>query len=91
MTVSAQKLQAWTHTQTGSLAVQPSCGGPHLVPSLPALGLWAPPAERGPSLASVYRVSLTVDVGEGQSRKLAAFIAPLSATIPAQHKNSPLL
>ena len=39
--------------------------------------LGTPAAERGPSLASVYRVSLTVDVGEGQSRKLAAFIAPL--------------
>jgi len=29
------------------------------VPSLPALGPWAPPAERGPSLESIYRVSLT--------------------------------
>jgi len=42
-----------------------------------------------PLLESIYRVSLTVDLCEG--RKLAAFIAPLSATIPAQHKNSPLL
>ena len=25
------------------------------VPSLPALGPWAPPAERGPSLESIYR------------------------------------
>jgi len=61
------------------------------VPSLPALGPWAPPAERGPSLESIYRVSLTVDLCEGQDRKLTAFIAPLSATIPTQHKNSPLL
>ena len=61
------------------------------VPSLPALEPWAPPAERGPSLESIYRVSLTVDLCEGSGRKLAAFIAPLSATIPAQHKNSPLL
>jgi len=30
------------------------------VPSLPALGPWEPPAERGPSLESIYRVSLTV-------------------------------
>ena len=36
------------------------------VPSLPALGLWAPPpAERGPSQESIYRVSLTVDLCEG--------------------------
>ena len=26
---------------------------------------WAPPAERGPSLESIYRVSLTVDLCEG--------------------------
>jgi len=61
------------------------------VPSLPALGPWAPPAERGPSLESIYWVSLAVDLCEGQGRKLAAFIATLSATIPAQHRNSPLL
>ena len=36
-----------------------------LMPSLPALGPWAPPAERGPSLESIYRVSLTVDLCEG--------------------------
>ena len=35
------------------------------VPSLPALGPWAPPAERGPSLESIYPVSLTVDLCEG--------------------------
>ena len=35
------------------------------VASLPASGPWAPPAERGPSLESIYRVSLTVDVCEG--------------------------
>ena len=29
------------------------------VPSLPALGPWASPAERGPLLESIYRVSLT--------------------------------
>jgi len=32
---------------------------------LPALGPWAPPAERGPSLESIYRVSLTADLCEG--------------------------
>ena len=35
------------------------------VPSLPASGPWAPPAERGPSLESIYRVSLTVDLCGG--------------------------
>jgi len=35
------------------------------VPSLLALGPWAPPAERGPSLESIYRVSLTVDLRGG--------------------------
>ena len=35
------------------------------VASLPAMGPWAPPAERGPSLESIYRVSLTVDLCEG--------------------------
>ena len=35
------------------------------VPSLPALWPLAPPAERGPSLESIYRVSLTVDLCEG--------------------------
>ena len=29
------------------------------------LGPWAPPAERGPSLESFYRVSLTVGLFEG--------------------------
>ena len=40
-----------------------SCCTP--VASLPALGPWAPPAERGPSLESIYRVSLTADLCEG--------------------------
>ena len=35
------------------------------VASLPALGPWAPPGEQGPSLESVYRVSLTVDLCKG--------------------------
>jgi len=35
------------------------------VASLPAFGSWAPPAERDPSLDSIYRVSLTVDLCEG--------------------------
>ena len=32
------------------------------VVSLPTLGPWAPPAELGPLLESLYRVSLTVDL-----------------------------
>jgi len=35
------------------------------VPSLSALRPWAPPAERGPSLESIYRVSITVDLCDG--------------------------
>ena len=35
------------------------------VASLPALKPWAPAAERGPSLKSIYRGSLTVDLCEG--------------------------
>jgi len=44
-------------------AKNPRCAAS--VPSLPALGPWAPPAERVPSLESIYRVSLTVDLCEG--------------------------
>ena len=36
-----------------------------MVASLLVLGPWAPPAERGPSLESIYRVSRTVDLCEG--------------------------
>jgi len=36
------------------------------VPSLPAIGaLGTRPVERGPSIESIYRVSLTVDLCEG--------------------------
>ena len=47
--------------EAGSVAVNES------VPSLRALGPWArhPAAERGPSLESIFRVSLTVDLCEG--------------------------
>ena len=47
-----------TRTSLNNIAAEP-------VPSLPALGPWAPPAERGPSLESIYRVSLAVDLCEG--------------------------
>ena len=35
------------------------------VASLPALGPWAHPAERGSLLENIYRVSLTVDLCKG--------------------------
>jgi len=35
---------------------------PYAVPSVPALGTWAPPpAERGPSLESIYLVSSSIN------------------------------
>jgi len=37
------------------------------VAPLPALGPWAPPSGTGPSLESIYRVSLTVDLCEGNN------------------------
>jgi len=47
------------------------------VASLPALWPWAPPAERSPSLESIYRVSLTVDLCEGNEIiSFTKFITP---------------
>ena len=46
------------------------------VASLPALGPWAPPAERGPSLESIYRVSLAVDPCEGNANYFLKNISP---------------
>ena len=53
------------------------------------IGALGTPSRTGPSLESIYRLSVTVDLCEGYGRKLAAFIAPLSATRPIseQHKN----
>ena len=60
------------------------------VASLPALGPWAPPpAERGPSLESIYRVSLTVDLYEGN--KIISFkklISPQPVGAPQKEKKS---
>jgi len=60
----------WSAPETGVsvVAVVPVLHRPTQftsVPSLPALGPWTPPAERGPSLESTYLVSLTVDLCEG--------------------------
>ena len=50
----------------GAVPLAPPLGAhPLAVASLPALGPWTPPAERGPSLESIYRVSLTLDLCEG--------------------------
>jgi len=58
------------------------------VASLPALGPWAPPAERGPSLESIYRVSLTVDLCEGNKTiSLKKFISPQPVGGPQKEKN----
>jgi len=50
----------------GALPLAPPLGAhPLAVASLPALGPWTLPAERGPSLESIYRVFLTLDLCEG--------------------------
>ena len=61
----------------------------HLVASLPALRPRAPPAERGPSLESIYRVSLTVDLCEGNKIiSLKKFISPQPVGGPSKRKKS---
>jgi len=60
------------------------------VASLPALGPWAPPAERGPSLESIYQVSLTVDLCEGNKIiSLKKFILPQPVGGPSKRKKNP--
>jgi len=54
---------AHTHTHTHTHTFNGPSSAPtrvsrHPVASLPASGPWTPPAERGPSLESIYRVSL---------------------------------
>ena len=47
-----------------------------------------PPAERGPSLESIYRVSLTVDLCEGNKIiSLKKFISPQPVGGPSKRKN----
>jgi len=59
----------------------------HAVASLPALGPWAPPAERGRSLESIYRVSLTVDLCEGNKIiSFDKFISPQPVGGPRKEK-----
>jgi len=56
--------------------------GVYAVASLPALGPWAPPAERGPSLESICRVSLTVDLCERNKISFLKFISPQPVGAP---------
>jgi len=61
------------------------------IASLPALGPGHPhpPAERGPSLESIYRVSLTVDLCEGNKIiSLKKFISPQPVGAPRKEKKS---
>jgi len=59
------------------------------VAALPALGPWAPPAERGPSLESIYQVSLTVDLCEGNKIiSLKKFISPQQVGGPSKRKKT---
>ena len=61
----------------------------HAVASLPALRPWAtpPPAERGPSPESIYRVSLTVDLCEGNKIvSFKKFISPQPVGAPQKEK-----
>ena len=76
----------------GSREVRPNPANfsPHPVASLPALGPWAPPAERGPSLESIYRVSLTVDVCEcNKIICLKKFISPQPVGGPSKKIRGP--
>jgi len=50
---------------------------------------WAPPAERGPSLESIYRVSLTVDLCKGNKIiSLKKIISPQPVGGPSKRKKS---
>ena len=54
------------------------------------LGPWAPPAERGPSLESFYRVSLTVGLFEGNKIiSFKNFISPQPVKGPSNRKKNP--
>ena len=60
------------------------------VACLPALRPWAPPAERGPSLESIYRVSLIVDLCEGNKIiSLKKIISPQPVGGPSKRKKNP--
>jgi len=57
------------------------------VASLPPLGLWAPPpAEPDPSLESIYRVSLTDDLCEGNQIISLKNILPQPVGAPQKEK-----
>ena len=58
------------------------------VPSLPALGPWAPPAERGLSLECIHRVSIAVDLCEGNKIVKKKF-SPEPDGDPSKRKKNP--
>ena len=80
-------------TQSEAVAWEPLSSTPlssFPVPSLPALGPRAPPAERGPSLKSIYRVSLTADLCEGNNIiSLKRIISPQPVAGPQKRKKNP--
>jgi len=73
---------------TFTLLTYAACNNLLPVASLLALGLWAPPAEWGPSLESIYWVFLTVDLCK--SNKIISFkkfISSLRVGGPSKRKN----
>ena len=78
-----------TVTQTGAASRRPCRRSRRQpVPSLPAMGpLAPPPAERSPSLESIYRVSLAVDLCEGNKIiSFRKFISPQPVGSPSKRK-----
>jgi len=59
------------------------------VPSLPALGPWATPAERGPSLESIYQVSLTVDFLQILRQKISSIYCTVICNYPSAAQEQP--
>jgi len=68
-----------TRTPSSHHRLDVSISSPTSVASLPAKAAmepWAPPAERDPSLESIYRVSITVNLSEGN--KIISFSKNIS-------------
>jgi len=90
--VTCMSCRRWTRATTMSAeidqlfrnsfsAVKPTAA------SLPALGTWAPAAERGLSLDSIYWVYLSVDLCKGNKRSLKN-ISPQPVEGPSKRKKS---
>jgi len=70
--------------------VHPLAQPPTSIASLPALGPWAPPADRGdPSLECIYRVSLTVDLSEGNKIIIFFNYFTTASWGPSKRKTNP--